>query len=420
MSPPLGRVCSVLDSLSAAQARRVLLAAQGFGRGTASADSPAGTRQLNLLFDRIRLLQLDSVNVFERSHYQPVFARLGHYDKAALDALTFRKPTPRSPGRYVEYWAHEAALIPLESWPLWRWKMDALRERDSERYEWVRNNQPMLQWLREELAATGPVTARDIEHDANRRTGPWWGWSDVKQGLEMLFRWGEVVSAGRTRFERTYALTEQIVPAELREREVNRADAHRALVAESARALGVGTASDLADYFRLKSVDVRPAIEELTDSGELVPVTVRGWNQPAWLHRDARIPRRIDHVALLSPFDPVVWDRKRAERMFGFHYRIEIYLPEPQRTFGYYSLPVLVDDALVGRIDLKTDRQSGVLRVQSAWHEDGLDALPGGTGALAERIVPTLREIALWQGMGEIAVTGRGTLSPAIEAELQR
>ncbi|EAR24511.1 hypothetical protein A20C1_12807 [marine actinobacterium PHSC20C1] len=410
----------MLDSLSAAQARRVLLAAQGFGRGTASADSPAGTRQLNLLFDRIRLLQLDSVNVFERSHYQPVFARLGHYDKAALDALTFRKPTPRSPGRYVEYWAHEAALIPLESWPLWRWKMDALRERDSERYEWVRNNQPMLQWLREELAATGPVTARDIEHDANRRTGPWWGWSDVKQGLEMLFRWGEVVSAGRTRFERTYALTEQIVPAELREREVNRADAHRALVAESARALGVGTASDLADYFRLKSVDVRPAIEELTDSGELVPVTVRGWNQPAWLHRDARIPRRIDHVALLSPFDPVVWDRKRAERMFGFHYRIEIYLPEPQRTFGYYSLPVLVDDALVGRIDLKTDRQSGVLRVQSAWHEDGLDALPGGTGALAERIVPTLREIALWQGMGEIAVTGRGTLSPAIEAELQR
>jgi len=398
----------------------VLLAAQGFGRLPATTDAPAGTRQLNLLFDRIRLLQLDSVNVFERSHYQPVFARLGHYDKAALDALTFRKPTPRTPGRYVEYWAHEAALIPLESWPLWRWKMDSLRERDADRYDWVRNNQAMLQWLREELASTGPVTAREIEHDANRRTGPWWGWSDVKQGLEMLFRWGEVVSAGRTRFERTYALTEHIVPSELREREVTRADAHRALVAESARALGVGTASDLADYFRLKGVDVRPAIADLADSGELVPVTVRGWNQPAWLHRDARVPRRIEHVALLSPFDPVVWDRKRAERMFGFHYRIEIYLPEPQRRFGYYSLPVLVDDALVGRLDLKTDRQAGVLRVQSAWHEDGLDALPGGTGALAERIVPTLREIAHWQGMGEIAVTGRGTLSPAIEAELQR
>jgi len=410
----------VVDSLSAAQARRVLLAAQGFGRGTASAASPAGTRQLNLLFDRIRLLQLDSVNVFERSHYQPVFARLGHYDKAALDALTFRKPTPHSPGRYVEYWAHEAALIPLESWPLWRWKMDSLRERDADRYEWVRNNQPMLQWLREELATTGPVTAREIEHDANRRTGPWWGWSDVKQGLEMLFRWGEVVSAGRTRFERTYTLTERLVPAELREREVSRADAHRALVAESARALGVGTASDLADYFRLKGVDVRPAIAELSDAGELVPVTVRGWNQPAWLHRDARIPRRIEHVALLSPFDPVVWDRKRAERMFGFHYRIEIYTPESKRQFGYYSLPVLVDDALVGRIDLKTDRQAGVLRVQSAWHEDGLDAQPGALGALAERIVPTVRAIAHWQGMEQISVTGRGTLSPAIEAELRR
>jgi len=410
----------VVDSLSAAQARRVLLAAQGFGRGTATAANPAGTRQLNLLFDRIRLLQLDSVNVFERSHYQPVFARLGHYDKAALDALTFRKPTARTPGRYVEYWAHEAALIPLESWPLWRWKMKSLRERDAERYEWVRNNQPMLQWLRDELAATGPVTAREIEHDANRRTGPWWGWSDVKQGLEMLFRWGDVVTAGRTRFERTYALTEHVIPLELREREVSRADAHRALVAESARALGVGTASDLADYFRLKNVDVRPAIAELVDAGELVPVTVRGWNQPAWLHRDARIPRRIEHVALLSPFDPVVWDRKRAERMFGFHYRIEIYTPEPQRQFGYYSLPVLVDDALVGRIDLKTDRQAGVLRVQSAWHEEGLDELASSTGALAERIVPTLREIAHWQGMDEISITGRGTLSPAIETELQR
>jgi len=409
----------VVDSLSAAQARRVLLAAQGFGRPTATAAKPAGTRQLNLLFDRIRLLQLDSVNVFERSHYQPVFARLGHYDKAALDALTFRTPTARTPGRYVEYWAHEAALISLESWPLWRWKMDALSHRDAERYEWVRDNQAMLQWLRDELASTGPISAREIEHDANRRTGPWWGWSDVKQGLEMLFRWGEVVSAGRTRFERTYALAEHVVPAELREREVSRTDAHRALVAEAAQALGVATASDLADYFRLKNVDVRATIGELADSGELVPVTVQGWKQPAWLHQEARLPRRIQHVALLSPFDPVVWDRPRAERMFGFHYRIEIYTPEPQRQFGYYSLPVLVDDALVGRIDLKTDRQARVLRVQSAWHEHELEAHAGGLGALAERIVPTLREIAHWQGMESISVTGRGTLSPAIEAELQ-
>jgi len=419
MTEPLARVSTVVDSLSAAQARRVLLAAQGFGRGTANTVKPAGTRQLNLLFDRIRLLQIDSVNVFERSHYQPVFARLGHYDKSTLDALTFRTPTARTPGRYVEYWAHEAAIIPLESWPLWRWKMDDLRTRDVERYEWVRDNQPMLQWLRDELAGTGAITARDIEHDANRRTGPWWGWSDVKQGLEMLFRWGEVSSAGRTRFERTYALTEHVIPAELRDQSISRHDAHRALLAQAARALGIATSADLADYFRLKNVDVRPAISDLADAGEIVPVTVQGWEQPAWLHRDARIPRRIKHVALLSPFDPVVWDRKRAERMFGFHYRIEIYTPEPQRQFGYYSLPVLVDDALVGRIDLKTDRQARVLRVQSAWHEEGLETRDGGRGILAERIAPTLREVALWQGMESITVTGRGTLAPAIKAALQ-
>jgi len=418
MSSPLGRVGSVVDSLSAAQARRVLLAAQGFGRPTATATRPAGTRQLNLLFDRIRLIQLDSVNVYERSHYQPVFARLGHYDKSALDALTFGKATASRPRRYIEYWAHEAALIPLESWPLWRWKMDALSRRDPERYDWARDNQAMLQWLRDELANTGPISAREIEHDANRRTGPWWGWSDVKQGLEMLFRWGEVVSAGRTRFERRYALTEHIVPEELRACEVSRADAHLALVSQAAQALGVGTASDLADYFRLKNVDVRAAIAELADSGELVPVTVQGWKQPTWLHRDARLPRRIEHVALLSPFDPVVWDRPRAERMFGFHYRIEIYVPQSQRQFGYYSLPVLVDDALVGRIDLKTDRHARVLRVQSAWHEEGLEARAGGLGGLAERLVPTLREIAHWQGMEAITVAGSGTLSPAIETEL--
>ncbi|MGV8876703.1 MAG: winged helix-turn-helix domain-containing protein [Rhodoglobus sp.] len=411
----------MVENLTAIQARRVLLAAQGFGRPTATASKPAGTRQFTLLFDRIRLLQLDAVNVFERSHYQPVFARLGHYDKASLDALTFGNK-----GRYIEYWAHEAALIPLESWPLWRWKMEFLSQRDPARHEWAESNWALLSWLREELASTGPITAREIEHDSNHRTGPWWGWSDVKRGLEMLFRWGEVVSAGRTRFERRYALTEQTIPDHIRQRQVSRSDAHRQLVAEAAQALGVGTAADLADYFRLKSIDVRAAIAQLADSGELVPVAVQGWNQPAWLHRDARIPRSISQVALLSPFDPVVWDRNRAQRMFGFHYRIEIYTPAPQRRFGYYSLPILVDDALVGRIDLKTDRQAGVLRVQSAWHEEGIptseafDGLGGlgGLGGLAERIVPTLASIAAWQGMEQISVTGRGTLSPAIAAAL--
>lgn len=394
----------MVESVSAAQARRILLGAQGFGaqsfgaQGFGAARGPVGTRQLNLALRRLNLLQLDSVNVFERSHYLPVFARLGPYDKAALDRLTFGKRS-----QYIEYWAHEAAIIPLADWPLWRWKMDALRASDLDKYPWVRSNGAMLDWLRTELATLGPVAASKIEHDAAKGAGGWWGWSDVKTGLEFLFRWGEVVSAGRTRFERTYALAAHALAPELLGVEVSRHDAHRELVARSAVALGIGTEADLADYFRLRRDNVRPAIAELEDAGVLLPVTVEGWKQKAWLHRDARIPRRIESAALLSPFDPVVWDRGRALRMFGFHYRIEIYTPAPRRQYGYYTLPLLIDDALVGRIDLKSDRKPGVLRVQSAWRE------PGAVVDL-DRVVPLLRDIAQWQGLGSVEFADRGDL----------
>jgi uncharacterized protein YcaQ len=396
----------MVDSLSAAQARRVALAAQGFGD---PAPPAVGTRQLNLVIRRLGLLQLDSVNVFERSHYLPAYARLGAYDKALLDRLTFA-----AKGRYVEFWAHEAALIPREWWPLFRWRMERYRRAATDDLaSWASTHGDILDWLRAELADKGPLAASAVEHDANKRSGPWWGWSDVKTGLEVLFRWGEVVSAGRTRFERVYGLAEQFMPAELLEQEVPPHEAHKRLVEHAARAHGVGTASDLADYFRLKNVDVRGLLRELADEGVVRQVAVEGWKDAGWLHSEARVPRRIRATALLSPFDPVVWERRRALRLFGFHYRIEIYTPAPKRVFGYYSLPILLDDRVVGRIDLKSDRQARVLRVQSAWTEDHADAV-----GVAERVAPLLDRTAAWQGLESISVANWGDLAPAVAGAL--
>ncbi|WP_086461252.1 crosslink repair DNA glycosylase YcaQ family protein [Agreia sp. VKM Ac-1783] len=392
------------QSLSPALARRVALAAQGFGRP--STDVVPGVRQIGALIDRLGLLQIDSVNVFERSHYLPVFARLGSYDKAQLDRVTY------SP-RITEYWAHEASFIPVDTLPLLRWRQQEHRDRaEADDDSWFSANRPMTQWLLAELAAKGPMRASEIEHDSNTRSGSWWGWSDVKRGLETLFRWGDVVSAGRTRFERVYALPEQVLPADIRDLHVPRDEAMRRLVSISARAHGVGTADDIADYFRLKAVDAVPAIRQLEEAGELVPVTIDAWAKPAWLHRDARLPRRIDAAAILSPFDPVVWARSRALRLFDFHYRIEIYTPEPKRVFGYYVLPVLIDDRVVGRVDLKNDRQARVLRVRAAWAEDGA---PDET---APRLASVLRQTMQWQGLDSIDVSPKGNLSAALAAEL--
>ena len=395
---------NMAQSLSPALARRVALAAQGFGRPPTSV--VPGVRQFGALIDRLGLLQIDSVNVFERSHYLPVFARLGSYDKAQLDRVTY------SP-RITEYWAHEASFIPVDTLPLLRWRQQEYRDRaETEADSWFAANRSMTEWLLAELAAKGPMRASEIEHESNTRSGSWWGWSDVKRGLETLFRWGDVVSAGRTRFERVYALPEQVLPASVRELHVPRDEAMRRLVSISARAHGVGTADDIADYFRLKAVDAVPAIRELEEAGELVPVTIDGWGKPAWLHRDAHLPRRMNAAALLSPFDPVVWARSRALRLFDFHYRIEIYTPEPKRVFGYYVLPVLIDDRVVGRVDLKNDRQAGVLRVRAAWAEDGA---PDETAA---RLAPVLRQTMQWQGLDSIEVSAKGTLAPALAAEI--
>ncbi|QWT23748.1 winged helix DNA-binding domain-containing protein [Subtercola sp. PAMC28395] len=405
----------MVTTVSAALARRIALAAQGFGAPIRSGDSPPlaqpGLRQLAPLVSKLGLLQIDSVNVFERSHYLPAFSRLGVYDKTELDRLT-------SGTRIIEYWAHEASFIPVNTLPLLRWRMNDFRAKSLANGDsWANANPAMITWLLAELADKGPLPASAIEHESNRRNGPWWGWSDVKVGLETLFRWGDLVAAGRTRFERSYGLPEQVLPAEIRNAEIARPTAIRELISISARAHGIGTLADLADYFRLKTADALPAIRELEDSGELLPVSVGGrgadgWGKPAWLHRDARLPRRMTATALLTPFDPVVWFRPRAERLFDFHYRIEIYTPEPKRVFGYYVLPILLDDRIVGRLDLKNDRQAGVLRIQAAWAE------PHPPADAPARIAAALRETARWQGLTDITVAPRGNFAAALAAEL--
>ncbi|MCI2959322.1 winged helix DNA-binding domain-containing protein [Agromyces atrinae] len=392
------------SSLSLPQARRIALAAQGFGRPKPAS---TGIRALSGVVDRLGLLQIDSVNVFERSHYLPLLSRLGHYDRGDLDRLTYGRR-----GRMIESWAHQAAFVPREDWPLFAFRRDEFRAREAAPDSWSSAQRPLIEWLLAEVAAHGPLRASTIEHDANERRGAWWGWSDVKIALEKLWLQGDVVCVERTRFERVYALPEQVLTAaEAADAPVD--ESVQALVEHAARAFGVATEADLADYFRMKRAPVRRAIESLVDDGVLEPVTVDGWMTgtrptPAWLHRDARRPRRIDTAALLSPFDPVVWFRPRNERLFDFHYRIEIYTPEPQRIFGYYSLPVLIDDDVVGRIDLKSDRKAGVLRVQSAWTE------PNAPVDTAERILPALREAASWQGLDSITVSERGNLTPAL------
>ncbi len=394
------------ERISAAAARRIALAATGFGR-PAGPTSP-GTRQINAAIDRLRLLQIDSVNVFERSHYLPLFARLGPYDTALLDRLTMRPGT-----RYLEYWAHEAAFIPQSDLGLFAFRMERSRSRYG---SWLAERTTLVTELLAEIAGRGPLAASDIDHEQNVRQGPWWGWGDVKTALELLFRQGDLVSGGRKGFERRYALPAQVFGQEPPQ-SVGVEQAMVELVRRAAVASGVGTVADFADYFRLPVAAAQAAIRVLEETGELVPVVVEGWLRgdrplPAWRHVDARIPRRIDAAAVLSPFDPVVWFRPRALRLFGFHYRISIYTPAAQRTHGYYVLPVLVGDRLVGRVDLKSDRSAGVLLVQHAWLEEG------ATPDVAERIVPVLRSAATWHGLADVQVVGRGDLAPALAASL--
>jgi uncharacterized protein YcaQ len=417
MSAPsdiLGAVSKV-PRLTAAQARRIAVAAQGF-----SEPRPAGavTRaHLRRLISRIQVLQLDSVSVAVRAHYAPVFSRLGPYDRAVLDRAAWEH-SARSPRLLVEYWAHEAALMAVDDWPLLRWRMRQYRHG-----RWgthiVKANPQLADKIVAAVAELGPSTAGQIEaHLAAGPRGPrgdWWGSrSDTKWVAEALFAAGTLTTATRVGFARHYDLSERVLPADVLARKVDEDDAVRQLTLRAAIALGVGTEADIRDYFRLAASQAKPAIAKLVADGELEPVDVEGWSAPAYLVTGQTIPRHNRGTALLCPFDPLIFFRPRVERLFGFHYRIEIYTPASKRQYGYYVWPFLLDGELVGRVDLKADRAADALHVVGAFVEP--DRSPA---RVAAALTAELATMASWLGLGGVTVGDRGDLAGELRAGLQ-
>jgi uncharacterized protein YcaQ len=391
---------SEVERLPAGLARRIALAAQGFAEPRPES---AGTRQLRRTTERLAVVQIDSVNVLSRSHYLPFFSRLGSYPRAALDDLTARRHA------VFEYWAHEASFLPVRLQPYLRWRMAAAAEHAWGNMVRIQRERPdFVADVLDRVRTTGPLKASDLAEPKRARPGTMWNWHEGKVALEWLFFTGEITATHRTTaFEKVYDLTERVLPADvLRTPTPDRSDAVRELVRTAARALGIATETDLRDYFRLTPADARTAIAELADAGELRPVEVAGWRRPGWLDPEARRPRWIRARALLSPFDSLVWERPRVERLFGFRYRLEIYTPAAQRVHGYYVLPFLLGDQLVARVDLKADRQAGVLRVQAAHGEEGIDR-PLVAAALADE----LRLLADWLELDDVEVLDRGDLA---------
>jgi uncharacterized protein YcaQ len=398
------------ERLSAAEARRVALAAQGFAERRPERAVDARTLRTRVL-DRVGLLQIDSVNVLQRAHYLPAFSRLGAYDTNLLDRLSHYAPR-----RLFEYWGHEASLLPVELHPHLRWRMRRAHDDAWGGMRRVASERPdLVAAVLEDIRARGPVTAAQLAHhdDARGPKGPWWDWSDVKRSLEFLFWSGEVTSARRRRFERLYDVPERVIPAAVLAAPTPTDDeAQRTLLRVAARALGVATEPDLRDYFRLPTAESKARVAELVEAGDLLPIAVEGWKAPAYVAAGARVPRRVDARALVGPFDSLIWERPRVERVFGFRYRIEIYVPKPQRVHGYYVLPLLLGDRLVGRVDLKSDRAAGALLVQAAHAE------PGAPPETAEALAGELRRLATWLGLDDVVIAGGGDLAPALVAPL--
>lgn len=391
------------EKISLAMARRIALAAQGFA--DPRPNSTPDRRHLARILARTGLLQIDSVSAVVRAHYMPLYSRLGPYPLALLDnAAVTRKR------KVFEYWAHEASFLPVETYPLMRWRMERA-ERGEEMYnglaKWGRERAAYIEDIYREVVQRGPIAASALE--GQKGSGGWWGWSDAKHAFEWLFWAGRITTASRRGFERRYDLPERVLPPAILALPVpSPEDAHRELLRISARAHGVATAGDLRDYFRLSPADIKGRIEELVDASDLLPVRVEGWDKPAYLYKDARFPRKIEARALLAPFDPVVFERARTERLFDFRYRIEIYTPAEKRQYGYYVLPFLLGERIVARIDLKADRPAGVLRVHAAYAE------PGAPPKTAAELFEELKVMQGWLGLERIDVTPAGDLGPAL------
>lgn len=392
------------ETLSEKTARRIALAAQGFARAR---PATPGRRHFRETARRLGVIQIDSVNVLTRTHYLPGFSRLGDYPREALEAEAW------GPRRSLfEYWGHEASLLPLESQPLFRWRME--RARGGAMWTGLsrfgRERGDYIDDVLKEIERRGPVTGGDFATGPRSAPG-WWEWSDGKRALEWLFWAGLITTKTRNGFERVYDLPERALPARILDLPTpTEAEAQRDLVRLAARAMGVATETDLRDYFRMPVAETKARIAELVEAGELTPVMVRDWGKTAFLAPGARVPRRVTGQALLSPFDNLIWHRDRTERLFDVRVRLEIYVPAHKRAHGYYVLPFLEDEALTARVDLKSDRKAGALLVQAAWRE------PDATPDTPTRLAAELRRMAGWLGLDRVEVAGRGDLAEALGA----
>lgn len=388
-----------MRQLTKDQARRYTLAAQGFNEGRAS--GRVDVRHFSKVIDQIRLIQLDSVNVFSRTHYLPFFSRIGPYDRDSLDEWIWDS------GEMFEYWGHEASVIPARDHRLFRWRMEqSLKWR---RLKELEENQPgYVEDVYRQVAERGPLQTRDLDQPGERDGNAMWGWNNGKVALEVLFLQGRVTTSHRPNFVRMYDLTERVIdPEHLGGSTPIHDEALTELLEKAAMALGVATADDLSDYYRIRMPAARPLVRRLVEDGRLREVEVNGWEKPAYLHPEATLPRKARGTALLSPFDNLIWHRPRVERLWDFHYRIEIYVPESKREYGYYVLPFLLDGMLVARVDLKTDRRRNVLKLQGAFSEPDVDQKSVGRALRRE-----LDLVVDWLGLEDVQIARNGDLYP--------
>jgi len=386
-------------SLSASAARRITLAAQGFGGERLNDPDLLGWRKLKPCLQRMQALQIDAINTIIRSHYMPLYSRLGSYSRDTLDHNLFNTAQQsRNKRTFFEYWGHECSLMPLDVFPLLQWRMQDAQKHAGiyKQCAQIAKRRPdLLKNLKATIATNGPLSSRELE--SSKRGPGMWEWSDTKKALEYLFWTGEITTRGRRRFERLYDLTENSIPAAVLEKcKLQRQDAQMELLYRSVVALGIGTEADIRDYFRLSAVEAKVAINGLLEDKRIEMVNVEGWKQSAYRAPQTKTPRQVSHSTFLTPFDPLIWNRKRLQRLFNFNYRIEIYVPQSKRKYGYYVLPFLHGDRLVARLDMKSDREKGNLQVLGLWWEDSVPV------DASEVLQHELARLAAWLGLDEI------------------